>query len=198
MIKINLLPEVKRKAIKKKKVAVSRQIPFTWIIAGLAVVLVTCALLALHHMQLVEEHQVVQKKITDMQSEISKLKVQQGLVEKARMQRNELAQKLEIINTLKKRQTGPVQLMSQLAAATPRRVWLSEMSEAGTALTLTGFAVDHRQIALFMEKLQISPMFSEIELIRASSSTMSSGIRGGAPVPMKEFELTCNVSYAIQ
>lgn len=200
MIKINLLPEVKRKAT-KKKVRVSREIPYTWIIAAIIAVLVSCAVLGAFHLRLIQDQKELQNEIAGIKQKISALKVQQGLVEKAREQRNQLAQKLEIISTLKKRQIGPVQLLDQLAGSIPSRLWLAEMSESGNAMTVTGFSTDHKQIAMFMRKIKKAPIFSNVELIRSVTSREGGG-RGRrgmqgmrARVPIKEFEITCRVNY---
>jgi Tfp pilus assembly protein PilN len=198
MIRINLLPEAKRKAPKakgKKPIRPPREIPFVWIIAGLIVVLITAAGLAMWHMGLVREQEDLQKQTTAIEGQISQMKVQQGLVQKAREQRNNLAQKLEIINTLKKRQTGPVNLMAQLAGAMPRRLWLSAMTQNSSAITLSGFAVDHRQIAEFMENLQKSPLFHGVELINIQTQQSGGGGQQGAPpVPLRQFEITCQLT----
>lgn len=197
MIKINLLPEVKRKAV-KKKVKVSREVPYTWIIAAVIALLVTVALLGAFHVRLIKDQKRLQNEITDIKQEISALKVQQGLVEKAREQRNQLAQKLEIISTLKRRQIGPVQLLDQLAGAIPARLWLSEMSESGNAMTVTGFSTDHKQIALFMQKIKKTSIFTDVELINATSSREGGRqrARGQDQIPVKEFEITCRINYS--
>ncbi len=195
MIRINLLPEAKRKApkAKGKKQKVAREIPFVWIISGLIVVLVTVALLGVFHMRLVKKHEDLQAQIVTVENEISKMKVQGGLVQKAREQRNALAQKLEIINTLKKRQTGPVSLMAQLADAIPKRLWLGTMTQDGNKVTLGGFAIDHRQIADFMENLEKSTLFQNVELVNISTPAGGGQGAGAAPVPVRQFEITAQL-----
>ena len=197
MIRINLLPEAKRKApkVKGKKQKVARQIPFVWIISGLIVVLVTVALLALYHMRLVKTQEDLQKQIVAVDNQISQMKVQQGLVQKAREQRNALAQKLEIIGTLKKRQTGPVNLMAQLADAIPKRLWLSSMTENANAISLAGYAIDHRQIAEFMENMERSTLFQGVELVSIQTQHLGGGGQAGVPpVPLRQFEITCQLA----
>jgi len=196
MIKINLLPEVKRKVV-KKRAKVAREIPFTWIIAGIVALLLTSALLAWIHVKMIEEQSDLQKQIAQVEQEINRLNKEQEHVERARVQRNALAQKLEIIATLKKRKTGPVHLLDQLAGSIPARVWLSEMNETGNAMTISGFAIDHTQIALFMDNLKKSPFFSNIELISAGSLEGQKKPQNqfASTLPTKQFEITCRVSY---
>jgi type IV pilus assembly protein PilN len=190
MIRINLLPEVKRK-VPKKKVKVARQIPYTWIIAGLAAVLLAGTASLLMHLRMVEKLNDKQQQAVQMQEEIKRYKIQEGLVEKARAQRNALTTKLEIIASLKQRQTGPVRLLDELAAAMPPKVWLSEMAETGAAMTINGYAVDNRQIAQFMENLAKRQVFSNVELVSSRIDAAQDKKRDNMPV--KTFQLTCHV-----
>jgi len=192
MIKINLLPEVKRKKAEKKKVRAPRQIPYTWIVGGLVALLLTAALLTWNYTRLIAEQSDMKREISSNENKISELKAQQLLVEQARRDRNTLAQKLEVIANLKRRQTGPVLLLDQLAQALPPRLWLSQLNENNTAMSLSGYALDHRQIALFMENLKKSTIFTNIELINTGVSTASVS---GEQVPVKSYELSAQLSY---
>jgi type IV pilus assembly protein PilN len=197
MIRINLLPEVKRKA-PKRKTKIARQVPYTWIIASLVAVLLAGVASMLIHLKMVERVEDRQKQAEAIQVEIDKFKIQQSLVEKARQQRNALAQKLEIIATLKRRQTGPVRLLDEMASAIPPKLWLEDMAEAGSGLTLTGYAVDHIQIANFMDNLRKSPIFSNIELVSSVAAKAAGGSSGGSgPIPVKNFEVTAKISHVV-
>ena len=199
MIRINLLPEVKRKA-PKRKTKVSLQIPYTWIIASLVAVILAGVVSLLVHLKVTEKLEDRQQQAVSIQKEIENYKVQQSLVEKARKQRNALAQKLEIITILKRRQIGPVRLLDELASSVPSKLWLEEMAEVGHTLTFTGFSLDHIQIASFMESLQKSKLFSNVELISASASKSSGrrGVSGGAGFPVKAFEITCTAATVVR
>jgi type IV pilus assembly protein PilN len=190
MIRINLLPEVKRKA-PRKKLVIAKQIPFAWIVAGLVAVVLAGAASLVFHLRQIEKLSEKQRDVVRIQEDIKKFKVQQGLVEKARQQRNSLTQKLEVINTLKQRQSGPVHLLNDLAGAIPPKLWLSQMSETGGAMTLGGFAVDNKQIALFMENLAKDPLFGNIELV---NSTSASAGRAGDTMPTKSFTVNCRIN----
>ncbi|MDP8224693.1 MAG: PilN domain-containing protein [Candidatus Lernaella stagnicola] len=199
MIRINLLPEVKRKA-PKRKTKVARQIPYTWIVVALIAVVMAGFVTWLYHTKLTEKLEERQKQAAAIQKDIEKYKIQQSLVETARKQRNALAQKLEIIASLKRQQTGPVRLLDEMASAIPAKLWLQEMSSSGSSLTITGYAIDHIQIAAFMENLKKSKVFHNVELISAIADRAGSrrGAPGLSPVPVKNFELTCNVASVVR
>ncbi|NLH50144.1 MAG: PilN domain-containing protein [Myxococcales bacterium] len=192
MIRINLLPEVKRKAPKRVKVA--RQIPFTWIISALIAVILAGAASLFIHLRMVDELHKRQQQMAQIQEDIKQYKVHQGLVEQARKQRNALAQKLEIISTLKKRQTGPVRLLDELAGAIPAKLWVTEMNETTSSMSLSGYSLDHKQIALFMENLEKSPIFSNVELVSSTAEAQAGKTKGAASMPVKSFQLNCQLN----
>jgi type IV pilus assembly protein PilN len=192
MIRINLLPEVKRKA-PRKKIAIARQIPFAWIVAGLVAIVLASAASLVFHVRMIEKLKDKVDQATARQADIKKYKDEQVKVEKARQQRNALAQKLEVIATLKQRQAGPVRLLDDLASSMPPKLWLTQMAETGGSLSLTGMAVDNKQIALFMENLTKHPLFENVELV---NSTSGSGARGGETLPAKQFQVSCRLNMA--
>lgn len=196
MIRINLVPEVKRKA-PKRKAKVARQIPYTWIVVSLIAVILAGVASLVMHLKMVERLEERQQQAAVIQKEIEKFKIQQSLVEKARKQRNALAQKLEIIATLKRRQTGPVRLLDELAATVPTKLWLQEMAEGGGRINLTGYAVDHTQVANFMQNLKKSQLFNNVELLSATAGRAeATGVKTAFPV--KSFEINCGVATVVR
>lgn len=187
MIKVNLLPEAP-KARTQKGPRKKREIPITWIIGGLVVIAITCVGLALFHLNMQRKADTIQADIQKINADIKRLKVDVAKVNKFKTERSELKSKLAVIDRLKEAQKGPVHLLDQIASCIPQRVWLSKMTENGSSMTLEGVALEHKQIARFMQNLNKSPFFSNVEL---SSALTKSSAKGG--VEEKTFHLSCNI-----
>ena len=188
MIRVNLLPEA-QKTRAKKAPRVKREIPLTWIILGLVVVLITCVGLAVFHLGLQKKADVVQADIHRYQNEIKKLKIDIQKVERVKSERSELNNKLAVIDKLKSAQKGPVHLLDQLAGCIPPKVWLSNVSENGASMSMEGEALEHTAISRFMRNLEASPFFHNVELSGANSS----GSGRGEYEDKKKFQLSCGI-----
>ena len=191
MIRVNLLPEERKTRTTAKAQKVRRDIPYTWIAIGLVVVLIVCASLGfLHIYMVIEPAEKLEKQIEAINKEIKTLKLDVQKVERVKAQRNELNNKLAIIGKLKTAQTGPVHLLDQLAGSLPNRVWLTNMTENGDSMVIDGKAMEHVSISVFMQNLEKSPLFSDVELTTAVTDGKSK--RGGDEI--KTFHLSCNIS----
>jgi type IV pilus assembly protein PilN len=195
MIRINLLPEVSRKVTKKKAKPV-RQIPVTWIIIGLVAVLLTCVILGVIQWAYNKKADNIREEIAAVQVEIRKLGIEIQKVDQFKAQKEDLEKKLNVIHQLKVAQLGPVRLLDQLASAIPPRLWLIEVSESGDAITILGASTELVQISTFVENLQKSPYFSDVELTSATSAASggkTTSLGGGAIV--KNFQLTGKTQF---
>jgi len=189
MIRVNLLPEaIKPKGPRGPKKP-RPEIPVTWIIIGLVVVLITCVGLGLYHLSLQKQVDSLQNEIVRYQNDIKRLKVDVQKVDRVKAQRNELNNKLAIIDKLKNAQKGPVHLLDQVASCIPPRVWLKAMSENGESMSIQGQALEHVSISKFMQALEKSPFFENVELSNTASE--SKGAKGSEDI--KSFSLTCNI-----
>ena len=189
MIRVNLLPEAQKARAKKKTPRVKREIPLTWIILGLVVVLITCAGLGVFHLRLQTKADVIQTDIHHMQIEIKKLKIDIQKVEAVKSQRLELNDKLAVIDRLKSAQKGPVFLLDQLASCIPAKVWISSMTENGKTMNIEGKALEHENISRFMRNLEKSEYFSNVEL----ASSLATGKGKSDLDDVKTFKLACQI-----
>ena len=191
MIRVNLLPEVKspRRRTTAKGPRAPMTLPIAWIAGGVVIVLIFAAGLGVFHMSLQKEAKEIQAEIAQYQSDIKKLKLDVEKVERVKRQRNELNNKLAVIEKLKSAQKGPVHLLDQLASSIPPKVWLTSVSENGASMVIDGKAADHINIAQFMQRLEKSPFFSQVELSEAISESTSSR----NSIPTKEFHLSCKI-----
>lgn len=199
MIRVNLLPEASQKAAKKKtKAPTTRlpQIPVTWIIIGLVSVLLTCLILGVVQWAYDKKAQNYRDEIAATEREITKLGVEIQKVEQFKIQKEDLERKLNVIHQLKVAQMGPVHLLDQLASAVPPRLWIIEISENGSAITIIGSALEHVQISTFVENLAKSNYFTNVELTSATAGAPGQKVTtGGSGQSVKSFQVTGNIQY---
>jgi len=102
-------------------------------------------------------------KTTERQKKKERDDLQQYIekVDELEAKREALRQKIEIINSLKKNQRGPVRVMDEVSRALPDLVWLTNMKLAGNDLTLNGMAMDENAVANYIANISASPFFAE-------------------------------------
>lgn len=82
-------------------------------------------------------------------------------VDELEAKREALRQKIEIINTLKQNQRGPVRVMDEVSRALPDLVWITRMSFGANLVKITGSALDENAVANYISNLHASPFFNE-------------------------------------
>ncbi|MCB9477298.1 MAG: PilN domain-containing protein [Deltaproteobacteria bacterium] len=201
MIRVNLLPETAgRKTGRKKKAAAApvgapsfiKEIPITWILIGLVAILATSVAMAAIQLTLNNKEDQIRDKIVQLDVEIKSLGVEIAKIEEFKKKSAELKSKLEVIDNLKLKQKGPVHLLDQLASAVPPRLWLTEIAENGSSITINGATLDDAQISAFMINLDKSPFFSRVELSTIMAQTSKRGAESGI---IKSFALNSAVEY---
>jgi len=88
----------------------------------------------------------------------------------------DLEDKLDTITKLKDSQKGPLRLLTELRNRFPRQVWMSSIMYAKDNVTLKGFGLTLTTIGEFVENLQGSKYFSNVEFQR-SMVTNAKGLR---------------------
>ncbi len=110
-------------------------------------------------------------------------------VEDLAAKRDALAQKITVINQIKRSQRGPVRILDEVSRALPDLVWLEQLELEGTQVKLKGYAMEEVSVANYISNLDSSPFFDEPDLIEILI------------VPQQEiyrFELVCNFQNAKQ
>jgi len=103
-------------------------------------------------------------------------------------QKQELREKLTVIGKLEAKSGGPVKVLGDLSAATPDRLWLTELTESAGSVKLVGFGVDEQTVAEFLRRLGGSPFFAGVDLQETSQDDKSG-------VKQKKFVITAQVNY---
>ena len=181
MIKINLLPV---RAAKKKETAIQQ-----FIIAGVVVVLVGAIVVSLY---VVKHIQVAAAKddITSANKKIAELKTKIGKLEELKTLKEQVKKKLDVLSQLRKNKTGPAQRLATISDLTPDKLWLTNYSESGQDVKISGVAFAEELIAQYMKALEASSDFMTVELL-VSEQTEISGTK------LKKFDMSMKLKSSI-
>ena len=177
MTRINLLPirATKKKETAKQQIAILIAAVAAVTIAGLAFYAVTFAKVS-----------GIKSEITRSESELQQLKTKIGEIDNIKKLQDEVKKKLDILNTLRKGKTGPAARLASLSDMTPDKLWLTAYKEAAGKVTISGFAYNEDLIATFLQNLQSSQQFADVELVVSEQKEM-------ADVKMKKFDVNCSI-----
>ena len=180
MIRINLVPqdEARRQAARQR----DQQI------AGLVAVALV-SIIAVAEVWTRRDADAVQAEADGYQAQLAELtkKYQENVL--LERKRKALESKLKTIDVLERQTRGPVRVLADLGDATPEKLWLTEMREAGGAATLSGRGLDNQTVALFMRNLEDSPYFANVELVETKQ------VEDGK-AKLKQFAIRSSVIYA--
>lgn len=160
MIRINLLTEARAAAAKKKGPALptGARLNNLLLIGGLALGLIYIAtmFLVLHN-----RNKKLDAEIAQAREEVARLKSIIDEVKGYEDKKRSLEEKINLINSLKTNQKGPVRLMDEVSRALPDLVWLTDMTMQGDQLTMKGRTLSPNAVATYLENLKKSPYFAE-------------------------------------
>jgi type IV pilus assembly protein PilN len=177
MIKINLLPV---RASKKRELG--RQ----WIVL-FVIVAIGAAGGNWYWLHVTTEHvEDIKKQITRNEKENKNLEKIIGEVKDIKKEKEDMKQKLGVLNKLKAGRQGPVRVMDELATIIPPHVWLTSWEEVGGLVTIQGSGLTHEEVANFMRKLRESKYFDNVTL-KSDRMIHDNQV---------DFNITCSVKYA--
>ena len=160
MIRINLLTEAKAAAARKKApllptgARLNNVLFFGGVGLGLAYVVIMALTLLSRRSQLDDE-------IVKARLEADRLKSIIEEVKEYEDKKASLEAKIQLINSLKTNQKGPVRLMDEISKALPDLVWLTTLEVSGNTVTMRGKTLSPNAVATYLENLKKSPFFAE-------------------------------------
>ncbi len=177
MIRINLLPF--RAARKKENIR--RQVSI------FSLMLVLVILILVYYVTWVD------RKIDHLNSGITQLKGQIALyknkadqVTSIKKKLKILEQKLDIVHSLEAKRKAPVQLIEAFTQLmVPERMWITSLKADEKSVVLQGLAYDNKTVADFMTRVEMSSLFSSVDL----KTLQMKQIKGDAR--LKSFEVSC-------
>jgi type IV pilus assembly protein PilN len=179
MIRINLLPvqEAKRAAGRRQELA----------IGTLAVAVAVFGLVVAHTWQQARLSSA-ERELKHLSLELAAIQGPYADVTRIEQQKQELRDKLRVIGQLEAKKVGPVRILTDLSTATPDKLWLTEFSDVGGSLKLSGLGVDEQTVADFLRRLATMPFFHGVDLDETSQVD-----QGGAK--LKQFVIRAQLDY---
>ncbi|MEI6826201.1 MAG: PilN domain-containing protein [Desulfuromonadales bacterium] len=181
MIKINLLP---LRASRKKETAIQQLV-----IAGFVVVVIALIVTSLYVVKRIQVATATED-ITSANNKITELKAKIGKLEELKNLKEQVRKKLDVLAQLRKNKTGPAQRLATLSDLTPEQLWLTNYSESGQEVRISGIALNEDIIAQFMKSLEASNDFMAVELVVSEQTVV-------ADTKLKKFDITMKLEVAI-
>jgi type IV pilus assembly protein PilN len=157
MIRINLL-SVEREA-KKKKATFQAGQKIT-LACGFILVL-TAGGVGWRYWLLSRESAQMDAEIATAQSETTRL---HGIIQQVQafeQQKAQLQQRVVLIEQLRKSQTGPVHMLDQLSRSLPPMLWLTNLKQDDTSITIDGRSTTQTGVSDFVGNLESSGYFKK-------------------------------------
>jgi type IV pilus assembly protein PilN len=112
------------------------------------------------------------RELAQAESETQQLRSVLGQVQKFETRRAQLQQRVALIEQLRRGQTGPVHVLDEIARALPERLWLTELTQKGGELTLTGMTTSLTGVSDFVANLESSAWFRKpVDIIDSEMAT---------------------------
>jgi type IV pilus assembly protein PilN len=160
VIRINLLTEARQAAAKKKApmLPTGAKLNNLLFIAGLAAGVVYIAVMGLI---LTSKRRQLDEDIGRARLEADRLRSIIEEVQGYEQKKANLQAKIDLVNSLKLNQKGPVRLMDEISKALPDLVWLSSLDVSGGQITMRGRTLSPNAVSTYLENLKKSPYFRE-------------------------------------
>ncbi len=85
-------------------------------------------------------------------------------VQKFEQQREQLQQRVALIEELRRGQSEPVHLLDEISKALPAALWLTDIKQTAKDLTFTGRCTTLTAVSDFVANLQASGYFKQVDL----------------------------------
>lgn len=108
------------------------------------------------------------RQLRALRAELAAIQGPYSEVTRIDQQKQELREKLKVIGQLEAKKVGPVRVLTDLSAATPDKLWLTEYAETNGKLRLSGLGVDEQTVADFLRRLGAVPFFRRVDLEETS------------------------------
>jgi len=161
MIKINLLPTKKM----RKALGIKQEL----LLSGLLLVLLGILLGLLWGWQTNRVENLTMQK-NEKKQKLDQLKKVVAEVEQFKKDKALYEQKIQIIQDLEAKQSGPVHVLDELSLDITDKLWFQSLSLKGDTLTLSGSAFANISIVDFINNLKRSPYFQNVQLLESKLS----------------------------
>jgi type IV pilus assembly protein PilN len=187
-VRINLLPHREQKRV-------ARQRQFVSLAALLAIM--SLGVVGLVHIVLSKQIDNQNSRNTLLKTEIVKLDEQIKEIDKLREQIAQVLARKQVVETLQANRNESVHLLDQLVRQLPDGVYLRSIRQAGTRVTLIGYAQSNARVSTLMRNIESSPWVASPELVEvklvAPPPSPGGQSRPGSGERVNEFTLNVQV-----
>jgi type IV pilus assembly protein PilN len=166
MIRINLLPEGRKKRKKKKPFPVI-------IILGVVITLISIIVSGGYTYYLLNKIDELNNEREIKKKEVAKLQEQVKEVEKYEKENQLVIEKTKIIEQLKKNQTGPVRILDELSQRLPKGVWFTSLDDKSGSMSLRGNSFSTGSLVTFVQNLKASEFIKDVNLLHSKQKTIN-------------------------
>jgi type IV pilus assembly protein PilN len=107
-----------------------------------------------------------------LKAEITKLDQQIAEIRRLKEQIDALLARKQVIEELQSTRAESVHLLNELAAGVPDGVYLKSVKQAGSRITLVGYAQSNARVSHLMRNLEDSPFLERPTLVEAKAATV--------------------------
>lgn len=164
MIRINLLParEAKRRSAVRRQVVLAACLLLAALGLGVWGYTVQAQQLTEHRDELARIEAEL-KRLESIIKEVQQFEAKKGLLER----------KVVAIEDIKTKQQRPARLLDEISRSLPEQLWVLSIREtASQVLQISGKAFDNVGIAAFMENLERTTLFTNVELVESKSELL--------------------------
>lgn len=112
-------------------------------------------------------------RIAEGEARLEQLKDAQKLLEAATNRKNELAERLALIDRLRAAKRAPISLLETVSRSVPEGLWLVEIKQTGTVIQVDGRAISLTSVSDFAEGLQRSGLFKmPVEILATTTEVV--------------------------
>ncbi len=192
MIRINLLG-VERKTRKAPAFDVSQQIT----LACSLILVLAVAGIGWWYWTLDQQAAQVEAEIQAAQSEQARLQSLLTEVREFEARRGQLQQRVQLIEQLRAGQSVPVQLLDHVSRSLPDMLWLTQMEQTASTLTIQGSSTTLIALSDFVGNLGNNDLLVKpIEIVDSQVEPLPSGAQGAPPVDVIRFTVRAGIKPA--
>lgn len=158
MIRINLLPA------KRKKKASEFPIHF---IPGIFVTVAAVVLMIVYFFYLNNQISSIKADRTAKEQRLVEIKEKIKEVENYEKDNEVFRQKNNVIEELKAKQAAPLILLDEVSNMLPKGVWLTELTESGGTIRISGVAFTNPDLVNYVQNLKGSKYLTDVQLIES-------------------------------
>jgi type IV pilus assembly protein PilN len=180
MIRINLLA-VERERTKRRSPGAGLGLQATQqkITLACSLILVLCGLgIGWWYWSLKLQADRIEEDIVTSQKETARLRTLIQQVQANDTRRAQLQQRVGLIEELRQGREGPVHMLDEISRSMPDMLWLNEIKQQGSDLTITGRCTSLTALSDFVDNLKLGGYFKPVEILDSQVESAQSGPGG--------------------